>query len=138
MAQQLYFLYKEKIFYIRSTNSASVCALQCMSLPTLPFYATQIINPFLTSSISVNYDKGLEFQPIGESLYSLISLQCRISFVQKQQINIIFWLIKIENIRLLQIQINLPGQLGNTYYIKDLLLLIFVFNYVKNFIPKLF
>ena len=132
MAQKLYFLYKEKIFYNRSTYSASVCALQCMSLPPLSFYATQTITPFLTSSISVNYSKGLEFKLNGESLYSVMFLQCRISFVQIQQINVIFWLIKMQNIRLLQLylQVNLAGQLGNTYYIKDLLLQIFVFSYV--------
>ena len=27
----------------------------------LPIYATQLINPFITSMISTNYDKGLEF-----------------------------------------------------------------------------
>ena len=27
--------------------------------PPLPFYATPIINPFLTSKISAKYDKGL-------------------------------------------------------------------------------
>ena len=30
---------------------------ECLSNP-LPFYATQIINPFLTSRISANHNKG--------------------------------------------------------------------------------
>ena len=34
----------------------------------LPFYGTQIINPFLTSRISGNDDKGLGFKPIVKSL----------------------------------------------------------------------
>ena len=46
---------------------------ECVYYP-LPFYATQIINPFLTSRISANLGKG-------ESLYSLMFLQCRISFM---------------------------------------------------------
>ena len=39
---------KQKIFHIRSTNSAVFCALQWMSdKQPLPFYETQIIIPFL-------------------------------------------------------------------------------------------
>ena len=47
----------------------------------LPFYATQIINPLLTSMISANNNKVLGFQPIVEILHSLMFLQCIISFV---------------------------------------------------------
>ena len=51
----------------------------------LPFFATQIINPFLTSSFPVNHDKGVGFlkanQLIRESIYLLMFLQCRISFI---------------------------------------------------------
>ena len=37
-----------------------------MSYPTpLPFYATQIIDPFLNSIISANHEKGEEFEPMG-------------------------------------------------------------------------
>ena len=46
----------------------------------LPFYASQIINPFLNSRISANQNYGQEFQPIVKSLYPLMFLQCRISF----------------------------------------------------------
>ena len=45
------------------------------------FYVNQIINPFHSSKISANHDKGLVFQPIGKSLYSLIFLQVRIKFL---------------------------------------------------------
>ena len=49
----------------------------------LPFCATQIINPFLTSRLSTNHDKGLDLKKIEESLYSLMFLQCRIVFTLK-------------------------------------------------------
>ena len=49
---------------------------------SLPFYATQIIDPFLTLRISANPD--FRFQPFVNSLYTLMFLQCRISFVQCQ------------------------------------------------------
>ena len=52
---------------------------KCLYNP-LPFNATQIDNPFLTSRISSNHDRGLGFQPIVKSVYSLMFLQCRISF----------------------------------------------------------
>ena len=51
---------KQKIFYNRSTNSALCTTLNVFIAP-LPFYATQIISPFLTSRISANHDKGLVF-----------------------------------------------------------------------------
>ena len=38
----------------------------------LPFYATQIINPFLNPIISANPNKGEEFQQIAKSLYPLL------------------------------------------------------------------
>ena len=44
----------QKIFYNRSTNSATFCALQWISLHPLPFFSTQIIHPFLNSRISAN------------------------------------------------------------------------------------
>ena len=53
----------QKKFYDRSTNSEAFCACmhcECIYHP-LPFYETQIINSFLTSWISANPDKGLEF-----------------------------------------------------------------------------
>ena len=40
----------------------------------LPFYTTNITNPFLTPRISAYHDKGLGFLRIGESLYSLMFL----------------------------------------------------------------
>ena len=52
----------KKRFYNRETNSAAFCALQWMSLPPpSPFYATQIINPFLNSRILSNHDKVERF-----------------------------------------------------------------------------
>ena len=48
----------------------------------ISFYVTQIINSFLTSRISVNHDKGLGFSQTGNPyMYSLMLLQCRISFI---------------------------------------------------------
>ena len=56
------FNFMQNIFYNRSTNSAAFGPLQWMSLPPpLLFFATQIINPFLTSRIWDNHDKGLWF-----------------------------------------------------------------------------
>ena len=52
---------------------------ECLYHP-LPFYATQMIKPFLNSWISANHNKGVVFQPIVKFLYSLMLLQCRISF----------------------------------------------------------
>ena len=43
---------------------------ECLSNP-LPFYATQIIHPFLNSSISANHDKRLEHSNAPER-YSLL------------------------------------------------------------------
>ena len=48
----------QKISYNRSTNSAAFRALQWILFHPLPFSVTQIINPFLTSRISANHDKG--------------------------------------------------------------------------------
>ena len=48
----------------------------------LPFYATQIITPFLNSKISVNCVNGQGFQPIVKLLCPLMFLQFRISFIQ--------------------------------------------------------
>ena len=70
-----------KIFQNRSTNRAAFCAYSEFLYNPLPFNTTQIINPLLTSRLSVDPDKGLGFQPIGESLYSLMFLQCIIAFV---------------------------------------------------------
>ena len=42
----------KKMFYDRSTNSAAFCAIQkSLFQNSLPFYANQIINPFLNSRI---------------------------------------------------------------------------------------
>ena len=54
-------LLQQKIYCNRTINSAAFCTLQRMSLPNISFYAAQIISPFLTSKISTNHDKGLEF-----------------------------------------------------------------------------
>ena len=42
-------------------------SIKCLSYP-LPFYATQIINPFLSSRFSDNHDKVGDFQQIVKSL----------------------------------------------------------------------
>ena len=65
--------------YINKQSGIFYNAVNVFKTP-LPFYGTQIIDPFLKSRISANHEKGLEFQPIVKSLYSLIFLQCRISF----------------------------------------------------------
>jgi hypothetical protein len=45
-------------FYIRGKNSAAFCVMQQMSInPPLPFYATQIIYPFVNSIVSANHEK---------------------------------------------------------------------------------
>ena len=50
-----YFIIDQQI--ARHLVSYSICLYQ----PPLPFYVTQIINPFLASTMSANHDKGLEF-----------------------------------------------------------------------------
>ena len=55
-------------------------------LHPLPFDATQITNPFLTSRISANHHKELGFEPIVKSLYPLMFLQFRISFSLQESI----------------------------------------------------
>ena len=51
----------------------------------LSFYIIQIINPFLNLRISANHDKEQGLQPILKSCYSLMFLQCRISFAEMQK-----------------------------------------------------
>ena len=71
-----------KRYFNRSTNSASFLCITVNVLQTpLPFYATQIINPFLCSRIIANHDKGEGFQPIMKSLNSQLFLQYIISFI---------------------------------------------------------
>ena len=57
-------------FYIRGTNSAVFCVIHQICInPPLPFYATQIINPFVNSIVSANHEKEKDFQPM-EKLYA--------------------------------------------------------------------
>ena len=37
-----------------------------------PFYATQIVNPFINSIILANHEKGEELMPMAKSLYPRI------------------------------------------------------------------
>ena len=46
-----------------------------------PFYATQIINHFLKSMISANYNEVERIRPIVKSLYPLLFLYCKLSFI---------------------------------------------------------
>ena len=46
----------QKRFYNRETNNVAFCVIQQMCLLNrFPFYATQIINPFLNSTISTSH-----------------------------------------------------------------------------------
>ena len=46
-------------FFSRDTDSAAFCAMNDFQTP-LSIYATQIINPFLSSRISTNHDYRVE------------------------------------------------------------------------------
>ena len=75
------FIKKKKDFIIeKQIPRQFVQYIECLSIDP-PFYATQIINPFLNSRISTNNDKGQGFQPIVKYLYPLMFLQCIISFI---------------------------------------------------------
>ena len=71
-----------KIFYYRSTNSVAFCLYsECLSNP-LPFYATQIINPFCNSGMSAKSRKRVEILANREILILFkMFLWCRISVV---------------------------------------------------------
>ena len=64
----------EKRFYNRETNSALYCVLVILQMSNLLFYATQIINSFQNSMISVNHETGDDFQPIIKSSYPFLFL----------------------------------------------------------------
>ena len=72
-----YQLYQKR-FYNRETNSAAFCVILQLSIKPLPFYATQIVNPFLNSIISSNHEKRKDFHPMhcnGEILIHIIVSQ---------------------------------------------------------------
>ena len=70
-----------KRYFIRENKQRAIlCTSVNVFTTPLPFNTTQIIKSFLTSMISANHGKQLGFQPIVESLYSLMVLQYRISF----------------------------------------------------------
>ena len=68
--------YTQKIFQIdQQISQHFVQYSECLSkTPSL------LCNLFLNSRISANHDKECRFQPIVKSSYSLMYLQCRISF----------------------------------------------------------
>ena len=71
---------KDILLQINKQRSILGSSVNVFTTPS-SFYASQIINPFLTSRISSNHSTGFGFQLTGKSLYSLMFLQCGISFV---------------------------------------------------------
>ena len=72
---------KKKRFNNRETSRASFFVIRQMSFKSL-FPSLQLkLTPFLIQRTSTNHDKGQCFYPIVKSLYPLMFLQCRISFV---------------------------------------------------------
>ena len=58
----------------RSLMMVILVGHKCIYKTPLPFFATQIINPFLYSIISANHDKGEELQTMVKSLHPLLYL----------------------------------------------------------------
>ena len=58
---RFYIRAETKEIFNRETNSAAFYAIYVFTT-LLPFYATQIINPFLTSRISAKHEKGEEYK----------------------------------------------------------------------------
>ena len=57
-----------KTVLVLVVTSIFLCHTPNVFYTLLPFYATQIINPFHNSRISANHDKGEGFQPIVKSI----------------------------------------------------------------------
>ena len=69
---------KDILYQINKYRSILCNTVNIFQTP-LSFYATKLVNPFLSSRISANHDKGQGFQPMVKFLYPLMFLQSRIS-----------------------------------------------------------
>ena len=76
--------YVQNRFYNRETIAASNYVLHQMVV-LLPYYANQVINPFLNSRIFQLILKWTDFQPMLKSLLRVLFLYCIISFICAHQ-----------------------------------------------------
>ena len=87
-----------------------------MFLTPIPFYATQIINPFLNSRNSVNHNKVERIQLMVKSLERGLFLYCRISFYKIS-------ILRLRAIHLIRVILNLRQEL--LFVIKDNLIIVY-------------